>query len=165
MSRVASVLLLAGGVVLCVTWLVSPASSAPQLQGVPPTSPPPSVDDATVEAIRLPVAPSAPITYPPPRRDPFAFQPRVDAAPRTPLPPPVAPPVRAPVRLPRLVAIVKDATASGDVYRAVLSADGASVTIVTLGTTFGGFTITEIRADVVVLRDADSGDLFRLSIR
>jgi hypothetical protein len=164
MSRFASVLLLAGGVVLCVTWLVSPASSAPQIQGLPPTSPP-SVDDATVEAIRLPVAPSAPVAYPPPRRDPFAFQPQVDATPRTPVVPPVAPPVRAPVRLPSLVAIVKDATANGDAYRAVLSADGASVTIVTLGTTFDGFTIAEIRADVVLLRDAGSGDLFRLSIR
>jgi hypothetical protein len=122
-------------------------------------------DEATVEAIRLPAMPLVPTTYPAPRRDPFAFQSRIDAAPPAPRPAPVAAPVRAPVRLPRLVAIVKDSSPDGDVYRAALSADDASVAIVTLGTTFDTFTVAEIRADVVLLRATDSGDLFRLSIR
>lgn len=169
MSRAASVLLLLGGTILSVTWLVSNAASAPQT--LPPrpmrpatTSSPSPADDSSVEPIRLEATTARPTVYTQPRRDPFSFQsrePRVVA----PTPPAPAVPVREPVRLPVLVAILKETGTSGDSYRAVLSEDTANVTIVSAGATFGALSVAEVRADVVLLRDLRSGDVFRLPLR
>ena len=169
MSRVASVLLLLGGTILSVTWLVSNAVSAPQTLSPRPTrlapapSPSPAAD-SSVEPIQLDATTARPTVYTQPRRDPFSFQSR---EPRVvvPTPPAAAVPVREPVRLPVLVAILKDTSAGGESYRAVLSQDTVDVTIVSTGATFGVFTIAEVRSDVVLLRDPRSGDVFRLPLR
>jgi len=169
MSRVASVLLLLGGTILSVTWLVSNAVSAPQTLSPRPARPAPTTGpslpaDSSVEPIQLDATSSRPTVYTRPRRDPFSFQSR---EPRVvvPTPPAVAVPVREPVRLPVLVAILKDAPTSGESYRAVLSQDTVNVTIVSAGGTFGAFSIAEVRSDVVLLRDPRSGDVFRLPLR
>jgi hypothetical protein len=169
MSRVASVLLLLGGTILSVTWLVSTAVSAPQTQSPRQTRPSPatsapSITDSSVDPIRLDATTGRPPVYTQPRRDPFSFQSR---EPRVvvPTPPTVAMPVREPVRLPVLVAVLKDTRAGSESYRAVLSQDTLDVTIVSTGATFGAFTIAEVRSDVVLLRDTRSGDVFRLPLR
>ncbi len=167
MSRVASIVLLLVGAFLCVTWIVSPASSAPQAlpssSGAVPGVGAPS-DEVTVEPIRLTLPEPPPLDRAIPRRDPFSFQSRPA--------PPTQPsesfiqsaPVRPAPRLPQLVAIIKDTTVDGDRYRAALSADRMAVTIVETGATFGAFSIADVRTDVVILRDAVTGDLFRLAL-
>jgi hypothetical protein len=167
MSRAASVVLLLLGAVLCVTWIVSPASSAPQSSDPPRPSDPraSTTDDVAVEMIHLDAV-AEPPRYVAPRRDPFSFQSRpVPARPSAVAPSVVAPPVRESVILPTLVAIVKHTAPTGDVFRAVLSADRFDVTIVSTGQSFAGFVIGDISATVVKLRQASSGESFDLSLR
>jgi hypothetical protein len=166
MSRAASVVLLLLGAVLCVTWIVSPASSAPQSSDPPLRSDPRTgtTDDVPVELIHLDAV-GEPPRYVAPRRDPFSFQSR--AVPARPLVAPtiVAAPVRESVVLPTLVAIVKHTAPTGEVFRAVLSADRFDVTIVSTGQNFAGFVIGDISATVVKLRQTSSGESFDLSLR
>ena len=165
MSRVASVVLLVGGAVLCVTWLVSPASSSPQTVASPRATEPvgQAPDDLTVEPIHLEAV--APPRFVAPRRDPFSYRSRPAPAPQereavAPISP--APPA---VRLPTLVAIVKDKTADGDLFRAALTNDGFDVTMVSGGQVFAGFVVVEVRADGLTLKQPTSGEAFVVSLR
>jgi len=165
MSRVASVVLLVGGLVLCVTWLVSPASSSPQASS-PSTArnADPTADALTVEPVHLDAI--TPPPYVAPKRDPFSFQVR-DTAPRaakSPTPQAVVP-VRPPVRLPTLVAIVRDNAAGGDAYRAAITLDGFDVTIVSAGQIVGGFVVDRVRSDAITVTERSSGDSFDVALR
>jgi len=168
MSRVASIVLLVVGTFLCVTWIVSPASSEPQVLPSPVgerpgTSLPPEA--VTVEPIRLEALNPPLSDRVIPRRNPFSFESRPAPAVRQAESFVQMAPVRPTPRLPQLVAIIKDSTTGGDRYRAVLSADRMDVTIVQSGATFGAFSIADVRPDVVMLRDAVTGDLFRLALQ
>lgn len=168
MSRVASIVLLVVGTFLCVTWLVSPASSEPQVLPSPAgdrpgaSLPPEAV---TVEPIRLEALEPPPSHRAVPRRNPFSFESRPTPTVRHPESSAQFVPARPAPRLPQLVAIIKDSTTDGDRYRAVLSADRMDVTIVQSGAMFGSFSIADVRPDVVILRDAVTGDLFRLALQ
>ena len=103
-----------------------------------------------------------------PRRDPFSYRSRpaperqAIVAPAPVLPPPPPPPVR----LPLLVAIVKERNAAGlDLFRAALSNDGFDVTMVSAGQLFAGFSIVEIRADGLTLKQPSSGESFVVALR
>ena len=165
MSRVASVVLLFGGAVLCVTWLVSPAASAPQSAPTQTLEASERVaEELGVEQIHLDTV-AVDRRYLAPRRNPFSFETRESSVPRAVVPPAVVAPVHAPVLLPTLVAIVKESTPDGDAYRAALSTDGFGVTIVAAGQTFAGFSVVAVRADVVSLRQAASGESFDVRLR
>jgi hypothetical protein len=169
MSRAASILLLLVGTLLCVTWIGSPAMSAPQSRTTRPPTPDPtdrSSANPTVEAIALAPVTPARRNYTPPRRNPFTFD-----APAAPALAPVTPdlpaePVRASVTLPSLVAIVKDTSDDRtDRYRAAVSSDRLHVTLVQAGATYDGFDVVEVRADSVLIRHTNSSDLFRLALQ
>ena len=165
MSRLSSAVLLFGGAVLLMTWIVSPASSAPQTPAPPPAAPAtaPGPLAAPVEPVRLP-DPDAPAPeYRVPVRDPFSFSSRerprraasvVDR--------PVEPP--APL-LPSLVAIVTDARPEGAVHRAALSDASGAVRIVGAGDTYGSFTVARIGGGSLALIDASTGLTYQLALR
>jgi hypothetical protein len=167
MSRVASVVLLIGGAVLCVTWLVSPASSSPQTVAPPRAALAANGEaaDLDVESIRLDAVAPAPRLIEP-RRDPFSFQSRPTSEPReTVAPAPIVPALPPPVRLPTLVAIIKERTADRDVFRAALSNDGFNVTMVASGELFAGFVVVDVQADGLTLKQQSSGQAFVVSLR
>ncbi|MEO8482199.1 MAG: hypothetical protein ABI634_08325 [Acidobacteriota bacterium] len=171
MARATSTLVLLAGATLLVTWLVTPASSAP-----PPQTPAPrtALDDAMplladVDAQvlelhdRIGVRPE----YPTPVRDPFSYvtrAPRARAADPRPVSEPVTQPPAEPPMLPALVAILSgDAAAS---HRAVLSMpDADDVQFVSIGATVGRFVVREIQDDAVVLADTQTNEAARLTLR
>ena len=129
MQRIAAVLA-AGGGVLLLTWMVSPAASAPTRTDPPRTAFHPDQSSAVVAEVntqverlreRLDTVPS----FPPPSRDPFNFGRR--AEPRPPVVSNPTPPVPAIVEappgpvLPHLVAIVASDEDGGVVRSAVIS--------------------------------------------
>jgi hypothetical protein len=165
-SRITSIALLLGGAALIVTWIVSPASSAPQ---TPTAATPSAGTDSSAGApidvapVRLPDAGAPPPEYRVPVRNPFAFSaPERSRADDVGLPEvPAAPP--SPV-LPSLVAIMTDSTTEGDVRRAALASSSGVVQIVRAGESFGPFTVSEIAAGALALEDTTTGLTYRLSL-
>lgn len=172
MARAMSALLLLAGAALLVTWLVTPAASAP-----PPQTPAPhtALDDAMplladvnaqVDELRDRIG--ARPAYPAPARDPFSYAsrvPRSRVSQHLPAREPVAPP--APDALPPLPALVAilsaDATSP---RRAVLALpDADDVQFVASGATIGGFVVREIQDDVVVLANTRTSETTRLTLR
>ena len=167
MSRVASIVLLVVGTVLCVTWLVTPASSSPQTAAAPhATEPAGTADDVDVESVRLEAVTSAP-RFVAPRRDPFTFRsrPSIDRPTRTAPESAAVTPAAPPVQLPTLVAIVKERSGDTDLFRAVLSSDGFNVTMVAAGQSFAGFVVVDVRSDGLTLKHSSSSEQFAVPLR
>lgn len=172
MQRIAAVLA-AGGGVLLLTWMVSPAASAPTRTDPPRTAIEIDQSSAVVAEVntqverlreRLDTVPS----FPPPSRDPFNFGRR--AEPRPPVVSNPTPPVPAIVEappgpvLPHLVAIVASDEDGGVVRSAVIS-ENDDVRFLKPGDTMGNLVVRTIAADVVTLVDRTSGATFTLSLR
>jgi len=169
MSRVMSTLLLLAGATLLVTWLVTPAVSAPPAQAAVPHSvlddAMPLLADVNAQVLELHDRVAGALVYPPPVRDPFTYaaRPRSVRAVAPPPAPEIVPPAVEVRVLPALVAILSaDATSP---RRAVLSMpDADDVQFVASGGTSGSFVVRESQDDVVVL--ADGGDTtLRLTLR
>jgi hypothetical protein len=158
MPRVASTLLLVGGAIALVAWVVRPASSEPQ----PSTSAPPAVDApaanqlstiaAEADALRdrLDAAPP----YRAPVRDPFTYgRSSVQPARSTPVPTTTAAPAASVPAPPALVAILVNDTPQGASRRAVFST-GDDVAIRGVGDSVGAWHVTAIDVDRVTIADA-----------
>jgi hypothetical protein len=163
-----SAVFLLAGATLLVTWLVSPADSAPPAR-VPAArttldEAAPLLADMNAEVDhmrdRLVTKPPSPV----PTRDPFTYGHRV-VQPRASRPDPIVattPLVLLPT--PTLVAILSgDATAP---RRAVFSTlDTDDVQFLTSGDTIGRFVVSEIQDDLVMLTDRRTDETVRLTLR
>jgi len=166
MQRGVSAILLLGGAALLATWLVSPASSAPQhpaASDMPRTESSTAPANANVQELRTRLDRIAP--YAPATRDPFSFgaRPSPSAAP-APATTQVAAPAPPALAVPRLVAIVVDTRADGAPRRAVF-ADGDDVKIIGVGGKAGALTVARIDADTVTLSDESTGAQVDVSVR
>jgi hypothetical protein len=167
MRRMASTLVLVGGVGLLAVWAVPSASSSPAPDFRPHAvadtlTPQISAVNAQVDHLqgRLETVPD----YPQPSRDPFAFGRRPEAA-RPAAPPPEATVIERPApTLPRLVAIFKQSTEPGAVPTAVFAA-GNGVAFVKAGERQGPFVVDSISDTSVVLSEPESGATFGLSLQ
>ena len=171
MARATSLILLICGSLLLVTWLVSPASSAPQ------TSAPQVVDlgplpaelaDVNAQLDRLKTRLDRTVDVPVPSRDPFHFAARRSVDRPAPVATPsmpvemMAPPVLTP-SWPTLVAIL---TAPDDgSLQAALSDRDETMYVVSVGGVAGAFTVTEIAPEAITVTDPTSGQSTRLSLR
>jgi hypothetical protein len=156
MSRVTSTLLLAGGAIALVAWVVRPASSLPQ-----PAEPAPPVDaptaktlsTITVEADALHDRLDAVPPYRAPSRDPFTYGATRPARRSTPVPTPVVDTVASAPAPPALVAILMNDTARGPARQAVFSI-GQDVAIRGVGDAVAGWHVIAIDVDRVTMTDA-----------
>jgi len=176
MQRIASALLLGGGVLLT-TWVVSPASPAspqaparPAPQTVRDQQPaPPVLPELAAQAERLRFRLANRPEYLAPQRDPFRFGQRHDAPkPKDSGANPASPPIvreaaPAPV-LPRLIAIMS-ATVDGVPVRTASLAVGDDVLVVKAGDLVASYLVKSVAADVIELFDPATGATFRLSLR
>lgn len=171
MARAMSTLLLLAGATLLVTWLVTPAASAPPLQTPAPHTQlddeAPLLADVNAQVLELRDRIGARPAYPAPVRDPFSYATRARqsrAAQSPVVPEPVAAPVPVVPTPPALVAILSaDATSP---RRAVLATPGGDdVQFVVAGGTIGRFLVREIQDDVVVLADPQTDATTRLTLR
>lgn len=170
MARATSVVLLASGVLLLLTWLVSPASSAPQVNRVavvPDTGVaalPSELLDVNREVDRLRARLDRDVGYPEPARDPFHFGSRARVEHTAPMATSdtTAEPAVIEPSWPTLVAIL--ASDSGGPLQAALSDAADGVQILEAGATIGTFTVTDVTADAVALADPVSGQSVRLSL-
>lgn len=163
-----ALILLAGGVVLLVSWIAAPAAPSPVATAaidedkLDQAAPVVAEVNAQVERLREKLA--TPPAYPSPARNPFRFgrrvEPRSVPAARTPEPPP---PVIAP-SLPLLVAITATPVDGRTVRTAVLRV-GDDVRIVKDGDSVGPFLVRAIREDAVELVDAATAQPYRLTLR
>lgn len=168
MARATSVLLLSGGTLLLVIWLVSPADSAPQLASPRPRvaeAPlPPELEDVNAQVERLRARLDQVVEFPEPSRDPFRFAPRPRASrPVAEISAPVVP-VAAPIMVewPSLVAILTTST-GGEMQAALSSSD--ELHVIGVGGRIGTFTVSEISADTIQVTDSVSGQSTRLVLR
>jgi hypothetical protein len=157
MPRVASTLLLAGGAIVLMAWVVRPASSLPQ-----PSESAPSVDapvantlsTITAEADALHDRLDARPPYRAPMRDPFTYGARPASSARSTLVPTrerhAVASVPAP---PSLVAILVNDTPQGASRQAVF-AIGDDVAIRGVGDAVGSWHVTAIDVDRVTMADA-----------
>jgi hypothetical protein len=166
-----STLLLLAGATLLVTWLVTPAASAPPPQTPAPRTPlddaAPILAEVNAQVLELRDRIGARPVYSAPVRDPFSYTARarrslaVHAVNVSDAVPPPVPPAPIP---PALVAVLSaDAT---NPRRAVLAApDGDDVQFVVTGGTIGRFAVREIQDDFVVLVDSETNATTRLTLR
>jgi hypothetical protein len=173
MARALSTLLLLTGATLLVTWLSTPAVSAPSPQAVPPRTAmddvAPLVSDVDAEVLSLHDRLTTPPAYPEPARDPFSYAarpmpPRVrDARPAVAMP--AAPVVVPETPRPTLVAILSgdDAAAPRAVF--ALPGEDADVHFVAAGASIGGFVVSDVQDDAVVLTDPRTNTTTRLTLR
>lgn len=174
MNRIASALLLGGGVLLT-TWVVSPAAPVPiatpvtaaDLAAVDQQAP--IIAEVEAQVARLRQRLENPPQFPPPSRDPFRFGRRPEpASPKTSASP-VAVPADQPAEvaapeLPRIVAMMVTATDGGLLRAAVLSV-GDDVQIVKPGDVVSRFVVRSIAADAIELVDPVSKTTFRVVLR
>ncbi len=170
MARAMSTLLLLAGATLLVTWLVTPAASAPPPQApVPHTAlddEAPLLADVNAQVLELRDRIGARPEFALPTRDPFSYAARARRMHAvTPLAPePAVVPAPAAPPPPALVAILSADAASP--RRAVLSLpDADDVQFVTAGETVGRFTIRDILDDSVLLADTQTNATTRLTLR
>jgi hypothetical protein len=169
MARVTSTLLLLVGAVLLVAWLVTPAASAPQAvvsRDAPPDQTLPVLADVNAQVDRLRERLNTPVAYPPPSRDPFNYR---ALPPRSGI---VGPDVSRPVEpsptiavAPPLVAILTTGADAGAVRSAVFADSDGDVRVVAVGESVGTFRVSAIEEDVVVLSDARTGQVVRVTLR
>jgi hypothetical protein len=157
MPRVASTLLLAGGAIVLMAWVVRPASSLPQ-----PSESAPSVDapvantlsTITAEADALHDRLDARPPYRAPTRDPFTYGAMPASSARSTLVPTPARDTVSSVPLPpSLVAILVNDTSHGPTRRAVFSI-GDDVAIHGVGDVVGRWRVMAIDVDRVTMADA-----------
>ncbi len=169
MQRVASLLLLAGAVLLA-SWIAAPAAPSPTpplaaVAATPFDQARPIVAEVSAQLDRLRSRIEATPEFPTPERDPFRFAPRPEPTPK-PRPAivesaaPVEPP--APV-LPKLLAIVANEVDGVVVHSAVFSI-GDGVRVVKVGETIGTFVLRGVSADVADLADAVTGTLYHVTL-
>ena len=174
MNRIASALLLGGGVLLT-TWVVAPAAPAPSAKPLTTaevaalTQQAPIVAEVDAQVTRLRERLAAAPQFPPPSRNPFLFgrgpepaSPKVNV-PVIAAPAPVEPDAAAPT-LPRIVAVIGTATDGGLLRTAVLGI-GDDVQIVKPGDVVLRFVVRSISADAVELVDPLSNATFRVVLR
>jgi hypothetical protein len=169
MTRATSAILVFCGTLLLATWLVTPATSAPQTASrrvVPSDATlPPELAVVEAEVTRLRARVESRVNAPEPARDPFHFAARARLAP----PPSAESPSLSPVIVeepviawPTLVAILE--SADGTLQAAVADGDDA-LHVVSAGDEVAGVTVAEISAELVTLSDRASGQSRRLSVR
>jgi hypothetical protein len=170
LARAMSTLLLLAGAALLVTWLVTPAASAPPPQAPAPHTAldddAPLLADVNAQVLELRDRIGARPVYPPPVRDPFSYVTRT-RQPRASVPSVVRESVEPPVPVgpapPALVAILSASASSP--RRAVLAAPGADdVQFVAAGGTIGRFVVRDIEDDVVILADPETNATTRLTL-
>lgn len=170
MARVTSLLLLAAGAVVLVTWLVSPAASAPQVAAARDATVARASEIDTIERevdrlhTRLPDPSSAVVV-----RDPFQFASSASASHSRPSAAPGSPslprPIAAPVVWPRLVAILSSGTDEHPVRQAVFEDANQTIQIRSTGESIDDVRVDAITADAVVVTVPSSEQTTRLSIR
>jgi hypothetical protein len=165
-----SAILLVAGALLLVTWLVSPAASAPPQQPTPRATPldavMPLLGDVNTQTDRLRDRVDDHTPYPAPTRNPFDYvRPASSrAASANAAAVDAAMPASAPDPTPRLVAIIADEASDAPTRRAVFSNRDEDVQFAVVGDTVGRFVVSDIQSDVVVLSDTVSGDSIRLPL-
>ena len=169
MARVTSSVLLAAGALLLVTWLVSPAASAPPQQlsiDTPPAQAPPELDDINREVDRLRERLATTAVVAPPARDPFQFAP-LPSARRLDAPEEFHPPIafEPPIVWPELVAILSSGPASAPTHQAAFEDSAHAMQILSAGGTLDGFLIDSVTGDAVVVSHSATGRTSQLSLR
>lgn len=170
MTRVTSILLLATGVLLLVTWLVSSASSAPPQgasQRPATTASRQNLDDINEEVDRLQTRVSALPSTSVVERDPFQF---VSPAGRSDATAArgrseASEPEASSAAWPRLVAILSSGTESAPVLQAVFEDASQIIQIRSEGESIDGVVVERIMADSVFITASTSDRSTRLSIR
>lgn len=167
MHRVAPILLF-GGVFLFAIGAEAPASpdiaTTPLADATEREQAGQVISTVAAEVAKLKARAAASPATPKIDRDPFRFgrgrEPVTPAAPA----PVVEAPAPEPVELPRLVALLETSSEAGVEWSASLSL-GGDVRLAKVGATIGRFSIDAIDADVVVLRDASTSAIYRLTLR
>lgn len=169
MARVTSSVLLAAGTLLLVTWLVSPAASAPPQQltvDAPPVAAAPELDEINREVDRLRERLATTAVAAPPARDPFQFAPLLSTR-RSDTPEDFRPPIvfEPAIVWPELVAILSSASPSIPTHQAAFEDNAHAIQILSAGGVLDGFVIDSVTADAVVLSHPATGRTSQLSLR